>query len=211
MHHSFGIHAPLLLLGAPAAQAGGCYGSSCRPAPCQGSSCYTLVQTPPVYGSVAETYVARPEQVQAQVIPAEYDTVTEKVMVHPARQIAHHRPAQYGVVSEKVMLSPGGKRWEVSRDAHGRMVGCWVETPAQYGYRQRTVEIAPASVYYEIVPPVYSPSPAQGDDAAPTQVVRHTIPAVYETRHRKVLLQPGLQPLGPRRLLNLTARPYRHG
>ena len=177
-----------LLLGAPGAQAG-CYGSSCRPAPCQGAACYTLVQTPPVYGSVAETHVARPEQVQAQVVPARYETTVETVMIHPARKVAHHRPAEYGVVSEKVMLSPGGKRWEVTRDGHGRMVGCWVETPAHYGYRQRTVEIAPASVSYEIVPPVYSQRQRQVM-TSPTHVVRHTIPAVYETRHRPVLLQP---------------------
>lgn len=178
-----------LAFGASSAQAGGCYGSSCRPAPCKGSACYTLVQTPPVYGAIDETYIARPEQIQSQVVPAQYETLTEKVMIHPARKIAHHRPAQYGVVSEKVLLSPGGKRWEVSRDAHGRLVGCWVETPAQYGYRQRTVEIAPASVAYEIVPPVYSHRHRRVM-TTPTQIVRHTIPPVYETRHRKVLLKP---------------------
>ena len=108
--------ASVLLLGTQAAQAGGCYGSSCRPAPCQGASCYTLVQTPLVYGTVNETFVARPARSQAQVIPAEYDYVTEKVMVHPARQIPRHRPAQYSTVTEKVMVSRGGKRWEVTTD-----------------------------------------------------------------------------------------------
>lgn len=182
----------VLLLGAQGAQAGGCYGSSCRPAPCQGSSCYNLVQTPPVYGTVNETYLARPAQSQARVIPAEYDYQTETVMVHPARQIPHHRPAQYSTVSEKVMISAGGKRWEVTTDAYGRTTGCWVYTPAQYGYQQRTVQISAASVDYETIPAVYTQRQRQVM-VRPTQVVHDTIPAVYETRQRSVLVSPGSQ------------------
>lgn len=182
----------LLLLGTGAAQAGGCYGSSCRPAPCQGAACYTLQQTPPVYGSVAETYVARPEQVQRRVIPAEYDYVSEKVMIRPARKIARHIPAQYSTVTEKVMISPGGKRWEVTTDAYGRTTGCWVYDKPRYGYQTRTVEVSPASVDYEVVPAVYSERQRRVM-VRPTQVVRDTIPAVYETRHRKVLVSPGSQ------------------
>jgi hypothetical protein len=184
--------ASVLLLGAPAAQAGGCFGSSCRPAPCQGASCYTLVKTPPVYGTVNETYMVRPARSQAQVIPAEYDYVTEKVLVHPARQIPRHRPAQYSTVTEKVMVSPGGKRWEVTTDAYGRTTGCWVYDKPRYAYQQRTVEIAPASVDYETVPAVYTERQRKVM-VRPTQVVHHTIPAVYETRQRTVLMSQGSQ------------------
>lgn len=185
--------ATALLFGASGAQAGGCYGTSCRPAPaCQGSSCYNLVQTPPVYGTVNETYLARPARSQAQVIPAEYDYQTETVMVQPARQIPRHRPAQYSTVTEKVMVSPGGKRWEVTTDAYGRTTGCWVYDKPRYAYQQRTVEVAPASVDYETIPPVYTQRQRK-IMVRPTQVVHHTIPAVYETRQRSVLVSPGSQ------------------
>lgn len=173
----------LLLVGSQAAQAGG---------GCGGSACYNLVTTPPVYGTVAETYVARPEQVERRVIPAEYDYVTETVMIRPARKVARPIPAQYSTVTEKVMLSPGGKRWEVSTDKYGRTTGCWVYDKPRYGYQTRTVEVSPASVAYDVVPAVYSERQRRVM-VRPTQVVRESIPAVYETRQRKVLVSPGSQ------------------
>ena len=172
-----------LIIGAGAAQAG---------APCHGSSCYKLVTTPPVYGTVKETYQVRPSGSQAQVIPAEYDYVNETVMVHPARKIARTVRARYETVTEKVMVRPAGKRWEVTRDAHGRTVGCWVETPAKYGYVSRRVEVEPASVVYEHVPAVYAQHQRK-IMVRPTQVVHHHIPAAYETRKRSVLISPGGQ------------------
>jgi hypothetical protein len=184
--------ATVLLLGAQGAQAGGCYGSSCRPAPCQGSACYNLVQTPPVYDTISETYLARPAQSQARIVPAEYDYVAEQVMIQPARQIPHYRAAQYSSVSEKVMISPGGKRWEVTTDGYGRTTGCWVYDEPRYGYRQRTVEVSPATVEYETLPPVYTQRQRK-IMVRPTQVVHQTIPAVYKTRSRTVLVSPGSQ------------------
>lgn len=171
-----------LLLGAQGAQAGGCHGSSC----------YDLVQTPPVYGSVAESYVVRPAQRQSRVIPAEYDYVSESVLVQPERRIPRHHPAQYSTVSEKVMVHPGGKRWEVTTDAHGRTTGCWVYDKPRYAYQQRTVVVAPASTSYEVVPAVYSQRQRKVM-VRPTQVVHDEIPAVYGTHHRKVLISPGSQ------------------
>ncbi|MFC5504600.1 hypothetical protein [Bosea massiliensis] len=181
-----------LLLGTAPAQAGGCYGSSCRPAPCQGAACYNLVETPPVYGTIAETQVVRPAKTYRRIVPAEYDYVTEKVMIQPARQIPHHVPAQYSSIQEKVLISPGGKRWEVTTDAYGRTTGCWVYDEPQYGYRQRTVEVSPARVEYETVPAVYTQRQRKVM-VRPTQVLHETVPAQYETRHRKVLVSPGSQ------------------
>jgi len=177
------------------ASAGGCYGSSCNRAPvatCGSGSCYQLVATPPVYGTVDESFVVRPERTHSRVIPAQYDTVFEKVMVQPERRIARHIPAQYRTVSEKVLISAAGKRWEVSRDAYGQTTGCWVHVPAQYGYQQRTVEVAPASVDYDVVPAVYSQRSRRVMVRA-TQVVHETVPAQYATRQRQVLVSPGSQ------------------
>lgn len=180
--------AALLLAGSQAQAGGGC----------KGASCYNLVQTPPVYGSVAETYVARPARTQARVIPAAYDYVTEKVLIQPERRIPRHVPAQYSTVTEKVMVSPGGKRWEVSTDAYGRTTGCWVYDKPRYAYRQKTIEVAPASVSYERIPAVYGHKQRKVM-VSPTQVVHDTIPAVYATRHRQVLVSPGSQQWVPAR------------
>ncbi len=172
----------LLMLGAGTAQAGGCHGSAC----------YNLVTTLPVYGTVDETYQLRPAQVQRHVVPAEYETVTENVMIAPARQIPHHRAAVYETVTEKVLIAPAGRRWEVTRDAWGNTVGCWVDVPARYGYRSRQVEVSPASVDYETIPAVYTQRQRKVM-VSPTRVVRQEIPAVYATRQRQVLVSPGSQ------------------
>ena len=172
------------LLGSPAAQAGG---------GCIGASCYRLVTAPPVYKSVVKVHKARPAKVRTarvykshhvvkrhrpvragygigqrreQVVPAQYEYVTDRVMVEPERRIAQTRPAVIGTVTEKVMIAPATRRWEVTRDANGETIGCWVDVPAQYGYQSRTVEMVAASVDYI------------------------SIPAVYEERQRKVMVRP---------------------
>lgn len=171
-----------ILVGAGSAQAGGC----------RGSACYNLVNSPPVYGTIDETVQVRPGQTQHRVIPAEYETVTETVLVAPERRIPHYRTAVYETVTEKVQISGASRQWQVSRDAYGNMVGCWVEVPAQYGYQSRRVEVAPASVDYETVPAVYGQRPRKVM-VRPTEVVREEIPAAYETRQRQVLVSPGSQ------------------
>lgn len=177
------VAAATLLLGAEGAQAGG---------GCYGSACYTLQQSPPVYGTINETYVARPAQTQSRIIPAEYEYVTEQVMVHPQRVIPRYRPAQYSTVAEQVLISPPSRRWEVSRDLYGNVTGCWVDVPARYGIQQRTVEISPASTDYETLPAVYGQRQRKVM-VRQTQVVHETIPALYETRQRQVLMSPGSQ------------------
>lgn len=172
--------AAAFLLGTPAAQAGDCFGAAC----------YRLVKKPAVYRTVSKTYLARPAQTQSRLIPAQYGYVTETLMVQPAQTIPHYRDATYTSVSEKVMISPPTRRWEVSRDMFGNAVGCWVDVPAQFGYRQRTVEVSPATVEYENVPAVYVPRQRQVM-VRPTQVVRETIPPVYKTVQRQELVSPG--------------------
>jgi hypothetical protein len=171
-----------LLLGTAAAEAGGC----------RGTACYNLVETPAVYDTVAETHLVRKAQTQRRIVPAQYEYVTENVVIQPARQIAHHVPATYASVSEKVLISPGGKRWEVTTDAYGRTTGCWVYDEPQYGFRQRTVEVTPATVEYETVPAVTTQRQRKVM-VRPTQVVSETIPAAYRTHHRKVLVSPPSQ------------------
>jgi len=73
---------------------------------------------------------------QQQVIPPQYRTVERTVMVSPGRTVRRHRPAQYRtvMVPKTVMVAP-------ARTEYHRI-------PAQYATQQRTVQVAPAQVYY---------------------------------------------------------------
>lgn len=87
--------------------------------------------------------------------PAQYETVQERVLLRAPRTYARVIPAEYGSVSETVMVSPGGRTWQVTRDAHGRAVGCWVDVPARYATRHRTVQVSAEQVVPVAVPAVY--------------------------------------------------------
>ncbi len=87
--------------------------------------------------------------------PAQYETVQEKVLLRAPRTYARVIPAEYGQVSETVMVSPGGRTWQVTRDAHGRAVGCWIDVPPRYATRQRTVQVSAEQVVPVAVPAVY--------------------------------------------------------
>jgi hypothetical protein len=73
---------------------------------------------------------------QQQVVPPQYGTVDETVMVAPGRIVRHHRPAEYRtvMVPKTVLVAPASVEYE--------------RVPAQYETRQRTVQVAPAQVYY---------------------------------------------------------------
>ena len=98
-------------------------------------------------------------------------------MVRPPASVAREIPAQYAMVADKVLVSPGGKRWEVSRDAYGNTIGCWVYDPPRYATQHRRVMVQ-----------------------AP-RVVHERVPAVFETRERTVMVHPGASrwvPVGSR-------------
>ena len=112
------------------------------------------------------------------VTPPVYGTVSEQVMVRAPRTVAHTIPGEYGSVSERVMISPPRKECMVTRDPYGNAVGCWVVVPAQYAVQRRAVMVR-----------------------AP-QVVHETVPPVYATHQRTVMVQPGSsgwQPMAPYR------------
>ena len=70
-----------------------------------GSNCYERVDTPPVYGTVAETVQVRPAQTYARHVPAQYGSVQETVVVRPEHRVARVIPAQYSTVAETVCWS----------------------------------------------------------------------------------------------------------
>lgn len=97
------------------------------------ATCYERVVHPAVYGVETRRVMVRAPSTQVRVIPAVTQTVAETVMVHPERKV-----------------------WQVSRDAHGRKVGCWVTIPARYETRHRTVVVQPEAVVPVAVPGVYA-------------------------------------------------------
>ncbi len=152
-------------------------------------TCYQKVVTPPLYRNVAEQVMVRPAQSLAHTTPAVYGTVHEKVLVRPAHSVAREIPGQLGTVAEQVLLSPARKDWQVTRDAHGREIGCWVKIPAQYGVQHKTVVIRPAQIVHETIPAVYE-SRARQVMVRPAQVHHQVIPAEYAVRHRSEMVAP---------------------
>jgi hypothetical protein len=161
-------------------------------------TCYQKVVHPAQYRTVPETVMVRHAQTIAHTTPAEYGVVHEKVLVHPGHAIARTIPAEMGAVAEQVMVSPARKEWQVTVDAHGRKIGCWVKIPAQYAVQHRTVVVRPAQVVHEHVPAVYE-TRARQVMVRPAQVHHQVIPAEYATRHRTEMVAPASaswQPIG---------------
>ena len=101
------------------------------------------------------------------VEPPVYKVTSRKVMVQRRRHVSRTIPAQYTSVPQSVLLSPARQVWQVTHDIHGNAVGCWVTLPPQYGVQHRHVRVSTR------------------------QAVRETIPAVYATQQRAVLVRPG--------------------
>jgi len=157
---------------------------------CYGSQCYQRVDAPPTYATYSEQVMVSPGRVQRHVSPAEYGSVAETVVVQPERTVARQVPAVTSTVAEKVMVSPGGKRWQVTRDAYGREIGCWVYDPPRYAVQHRTVVVQPASLAYETIPAVTA-TRHRTVMTRPAQVHESVVPATYATRHRTVMTSTG--------------------
>lgn len=155
-----------------------------------GNACYRKVHTAPVYGTYTKHVLVRPAETRFRKIPAEYATVSEQIKVRPAQRIAHHVPAVTKTICETVMIKPARRVWQVSYDAAGNQVGCWVTKPAVYGNRYRTVVVRQASVRYSVIPAEYR-TISKRVLVRPAKLVQHTIPAVYASRTYTKMISPG--------------------
>jgi len=90
------------------------------------------------------------------VHPPQYQTRAETVLISPQRSFAHTTPAEYATVHEKVLVAPARKEWQVTIDAYGRKIGCWVMVPAQYAVQARHVMVRPAQVHHQVIPAQYA-------------------------------------------------------
>lgn len=96
--------------------------------------------------------------------PARYGMAVEKHIVQAPRTYGLYTPAEYRTVTEKIVVRPAGRVWSVTRDSHGRKIGCWVETPAEYATVSRRVQVRAA----ELVP--YAQTTAYGYRSHPVLV-----------------------------------------
>jgi hypothetical protein len=131
-HREFGMSLRSLVV-ALAASAAALASNAALGAPAVGApadciACYRHVVRPPVHGVVTERLAPNPVQAIARILPR-YETVAEKVLVARARNV-----------------------WQVTRGADGKVVGCWVQVPAQYAVRHRRRMVWPAHASAETAP-----------------------------------------------------------
>src|SRR5215210_1833781 len=51
-------------------------------------------------------------------------------------------PARFNAsFAEKTLIAPPRKVWQVTRDAYGQTVGCWVTVPGRYAVHHRRVMV----------------------------------------------------------------------
>ena len=156
---------------------------------CNGSQCFERVVSPPLYATQQQTVMVAPPRVVSHVRPAEFGTVDEPVVIRPARRIGHVIPGEVQNVAETVMVSPGSRRWQVTTDAWGRTVGCWVDVPAQYVTRYHQVQTRPAQVVEEHIPAVIGVQ-QRTVMVRPATVRQHVIPAEYGVVNHTVQVAP---------------------
>ena len=152
------------------------------------NECYRRVVEPAQYQTVAETVMVEPERQIPEYVPAVARRVAETVVVEPERTVTRVVPAVYEAVNETVLVRPATREWRV-RNHYGEMIGCWVDVPAQYATRQRTVEVSPSRYVEETIPARYA-TRVRTEIVEPARTVYRTIPARYATRERVEMVAP---------------------
>lgn len=152
------------------------------------NECYRRVVEPAQYQTVAETVMVEPERQIPEYVPAVARRVAETVVIEPERTVTRVIPAVYQAVNETVMVRPATREWR-TRNHYGEIVGCWVDVPAEYATRQRTVEVSPAREVEETIPAVTA-TRIRTEIVEPAQTVYRTIPARYATRQHVEMVAP---------------------
>jgi hypothetical protein len=168
-----------------------------------------LETNPAIYDVRPVRRLVSPEHVVWHVTPAQYDTVREKVQLSP--RVSRTVPAVTRTVYRKERVD-GGYGWEYRR-INGKLVLCKVKrsaswrtvaetvvvkpahtvydpTPAEYGYRERTVLVREARKEPVLVPAQYTDELAQVQ-IQPEWVRPIEVPASYRTVSREVQVRPG--------------------
>ncbi|MDR7031854.1 hypothetical protein [Mesorhizobium sp. BE184] len=125
---------------------------------------YSRVETiPPIIGTRTRDVLVRPGRIKHRTVPAVYSYETERVLVEPARTVKRLVSGRGEIRYKTVKVSDGGYSWEW-RWIDGRKVLCKVKNKARYERIAYTVQ-------------------------GPSHYVHERVPAQYEYRKRKVLVQ----------------------
>ena len=170
--------------------------SSSAYAGCSGNGCYQQVTNPAVYATKEHNVLVSPARRIAHRTAAQYTSVQETVVLRAERQVPRHVSATYSTVAETVLVAPASRRWQVSSDAHGRTIGCWVDVPAQHTTRHRQVQVSAASTTYETIPAVMT-TRNRTQMVRPAGVEYETVPAQYRAVARQVMVQPASSSWAP--------------
>ena len=155
---------------------------------CSGTGCYQQVVNPAVYATQEHNVLVAPARRVSHRTAAQYTNMQETVVLRAERQVPRHVPATYSTVAETVLVAPASRRWQVTTDAHGRTIGCWVDVPAQYTTRHRQVQVSAASTTHETIPAVMT-TRTRTKMIRPAGVEYETVPAQYRTVARKIMVQ----------------------
>ena len=145
--------------------------------------CYARVTQPATLRSVSESVVDQPETERLVTVPATYREVTERVMVEEASEKVVVIPATYKTVTETVVIEPAQERI--------------VPIPARYETKTERVKVAEAYTTWKkgVNPIAFSGGPegtliTTAETEAGEIMCLVEIPAQYETRTVKVLVEP---------------------
>ncbi len=198
-----------------------------------GVACYEPVRTGPVYKTITEKVLVRPEAVAYDIVPAQYGTRARQVVVQPQRTelydvqavfgtqqrevvlaprrtVRRHVAPRYVEVTETVEVSPARVVWEW-RIIDGKRVKCRVEYPASYEQRTRQVLAEAGRAWTEhrpeqratVTSQVLVQAPGTRAQTVLPQIdwveerylvrpevrIPRLVPAIYETRSRRVLVK----------------------
>lgn len=157
---------------------------------------YELIEVPAVLETVEETVLVKAASERQEIIPATYKEVEERVMVAPAYTRQIPVPAVYETVSERVLVKPERSYWKEGTGPLQKVNGatgeimCYVTDPAVYETRTHQVIKSAASVREETVPAVYQTVVKTVVDQ-PAQIKKVEVPAEYKTVKVQKVKSPG--------------------
>jgi len=149
-----------------------------------------LVEVPAVYKTVSKRILQAPATTKVVEEPARYETVRVRKLVSDASESRVAVPAKYQEVTKRVMASAGSHSWQPAgaRGDFGKKTGntiCLQEAPAKMATVDRKVVRTPASVKRVEIPAKYETKRVRRL-VEPAREVRTAIPAVTDSVTRRV-------------------------
>jgi hypothetical protein len=143
---------------------------------------------PAIYGTRKLRRLLAPGRVEYRVLEPEYQTVREKVLLYPERTVARTIPAVTRTQYRRVKAIGPRYAWEY-RIINGKRVLCKVKRKAVYDNIAETVVVQPARVVHERVGATWGYR-ERSVMIAPQREQRVVYPGAYGYEVEQVLIQP---------------------